>query len=279
MTHADASAVTRRGACERLDPAAFDTASLAQSTEGPLNRSFPPLPDRPTALDACGGSGARRGRPPRGSRRAAPARGGPVAALQRQRDQVVGQPGVLGQQRAVQVGADQVVAPDALEAVAAVVAVALDDAAERTCAPGRGRCGRRGSRSRRAAAARRRGRPRSRRCRSAAGPARAPSQVGEAEAGQPLLAELVAVAEQLVAAADGEQDGAVFDRRRPAPRACSRPCRRRPPAGRGPGRRRCRRGRGRPGRPTRPARRRRRRSRCPRHSQRRCRKTMLPRSA
>ena len=31
--------------------------------------------------------------------------------------------------------------------------------------------------------------------------------------GQPLLAELVAVAEQLVAAADGEQDGAVVDGR------------------------------------------------------------------
>ena len=56
------------------------------------------------------------------------------------------------------------------------------------------------------------------------------------------------MAEQLVAAADGEQGGAVVDRRARAPRACWRPCRRRPCAGRGPGRRRCRRGRGRRGR-------------------------------
>ena len=82
------------------------------------------------------------------------------------------------------------------------------------------------------------------------------AQVGEAEAGQRLLAELVALAEQLVAAADGEQGGAVVDRRGERRRAWSRPCRRRRRAGRGPGRRRCRRGRARPGRSTRPARRR-----------------------
>ena len=55
----------------------------------------------------------------------------PVRRLDRERDQAVGEPGVLGQQRAVQVGADQVEAPDALVAVAAVVAVAVEDAAER----------------------------------------------------------------------------------------------------------------------------------------------------
>ena len=48
-----------------------------------------------------------------------------VAALQGQFDQVVGEPGVLRQERAVEVGADHVVAPDALEAVAAVVAEAV----------------------------------------------------------------------------------------------------------------------------------------------------------
>ena len=78
---------------------------------------------------------------------------------------------------------------------------------------------------------------------------------------QRLLAELVAVAEQLVAAADGEQDGAVVDRRGERLALGLRPCRRRRRAGRGPGRRRCRRGRGRPGRPPRRGRRRRRRSR------------------
>src|ERR1700679_2280416 len=58
-------------------------------------------------------------------------RADPVAALQRQRDQVVCEPGVLGQQRPMQVGADQVVAANPLEAVPGVVAVALDDAPER----------------------------------------------------------------------------------------------------------------------------------------------------
>ena len=39
-------------------------------------------------------------------------------------------------------------------------------------------------------------------------------EVGEPEPGDPLVAELVAVAEQLVAAADGEHRGAVVDRGR-----------------------------------------------------------------
>ncbi len=46
-------------------------------------------------------------------------------------DQPVGEPGVLGQQRPVQVGADDVARPDALVAVAPVVAMALEDPAQR----------------------------------------------------------------------------------------------------------------------------------------------------
>ncbi len=139
---------------------------------------------------------------------------GAVAALQRERDQVVGQPGVLRQQRAVQVGADQVVAAHALEAVAAVVAVALQHPAERLGA---------GAEVGAAAVVLEAGEdPRAAaevdldrdvadqpRARLAHG-----LQLGEPEARQLLLAELVAVAEQLVAAADGEQGGAVVDRRR-----------------------------------------------------------------
>ena len=53
---------------------------------------------------------------------------------ERQLDQAVGEPDVLRQQRAVQVGADHVAAVHALEAVAAVVAVAREHAAERLLA-------------------------------------------------------------------------------------------------------------------------------------------------
>ena len=154
------------------------------------------------------------------------------------------------------------VAADALEAVAAVVAVALDDPAEWLGAGRRGRCGRRGSRSRR------------RRCgplaevdldRDVADQPRAGLahglEVGEAEARDPLVAELVGVAEQLVAAADGEHDGAVRDRGGERLALASRPCRAATSAGRGPGRRRCRSGRGRRGRRARRARRPRARSR------------------
>ena len=56
---------------------------------------------------------------------------------------------VLRQQRAVEVGAEHVVAADPLEPVAPVVAEALDHPAERRRAGRRGACGRRGSRSRR----------------------------------------------------------------------------------------------------------------------------------
>ena len=65
------------------------------------------------------------------------------------------------------------------------------------------------------AAARRRGRPRSTTLPISRGPgSRTVSQVGDPEALDPLVAELVGVAEQLVAAADGEHRGAVVDRGR-----------------------------------------------------------------
>ena len=172
----------------------------------------------------------------------------PVAALERQGDQVVGEPGVLRQQRAVQVGADQVVAPHALEAVVAVVAEAAERPARAAGRRGRGRCGRRGSRSRRGSAAPPPSSASIATLPISRGPgSRTVSRSARPEPRQGLLAELVAVAEQLVAAADGEQDGAVVDRGGERLALGLRPCRRRRRAGRGPGRRRCRRGRGRPG--------------------------------
>src|ERR1700710_3266513 len=54
-----------------------------------------------------------------------------VTALQGQRDQVVGEPGVLRQQRPVQIGAEDVVAEDSLECVLAVVAEPFEEAAGR----------------------------------------------------------------------------------------------------------------------------------------------------
>ena len=55
-----------------------------------------------------------------------------IHAAQRLSDQPIGQPGVLGQQRAVQIGSDHVRArptQDALAAIASVVAVAAQDPA------------------------------------------------------------------------------------------------------------------------------------------------------
>src|SRR3954447_8788711 len=49
-----------------------------------------------------------------------------LAARQRHLDQAIGEPGVLGEQRAMQISADDVVSPDALEAVLAVIAEAAD---------------------------------------------------------------------------------------------------------------------------------------------------------
>ena len=62
--------------------------------------------------------------------------------------------------------------------------------------------------------------------------------------GQLLVAHLVAVAKQLVAAADGQHRRAARRPRRASPRSCPAPCRGPRPPGRGPGRPRCRRGRG-----------------------------------
>ena len=120
----------------------------------------------------------------------------------------------FGQQRSVQVGADHVPAPHALVAVAAVVAVAREHAPERAL-PG-AEIGapavvlEAGDHARR----RRPGRPRSRSCRSAAGPARGRcgGPRARSRAASP-LAQLVGVAEQLVAAADGEHHGATLGRR------------------------------------------------------------------
>ena len=122
--------------------------------------------------------------------------------------------GVLRQQRAVHVGADDGAvrpAADALGAVGAVVAVALEHAPERRGARRRGRSGRRGSRSRRAAPG-----PPGRSSAiamlpSSRGPSsRRVSRSTSPTPGQPLVAQLVAVAEQLQPAADGEHDRAAL---------------------------------------------------------------------
>jgi hypothetical protein len=136
-----------------------------------------------------------------------------VAAAEGELDQVVGEPGVLGQQRAVQVGADQVVAVDALEAVAAVVAEAVQDPAERLGA---------GAEVGAPAVVLEAGENTRRAVdlgldRDVADQPRAlladRLEVGDPQPRQLLLAELVAVAEQLIAAADRQQGGAVVDRR------------------------------------------------------------------
>src|SRR5215207_234941 len=126
--------------------------------------------------------------------------------------QVIGKPGVLGQQRTVDVGAEQVGAVHALEAVAAVVAEALDHATERLgpgAEPG-------------AAAVILKARdyprpgPEVDLDRHVSDQSRAllahGLEVDQPEAGDPLFVELVAVAKELITAADGEQDGAAVDR-------------------------------------------------------------------
>src|SRR3954451_1834687 len=55
----------------------------------------------------------------------------PGVPLESRRDQVIGEPGVLGQQRAVQVGADQIETLPPLPAVPVVVPVSVEDPAER----------------------------------------------------------------------------------------------------------------------------------------------------
>ena len=161
----------------------------------------------------------------------------------------------------MQVGPDHVARVDALEAVAAVVAVPLEHPPERALAAAE--VGppavvlEAGDDARAAAEV---GLDRAVADQPRSGLAHRP-EVDEADARQLLAAELVGVAEQLVAAAHR-----AARRRRARPpragrRASSRPCRARSPPGRGPGRRRCRRGRARPGRARRRCPRRRARSR------------------
>ena len=204
-----------------------------------------------------------------------------LGEAERRGDQPVGEPGVLGKQRAVQVGADH------------VARARRPRVRRRRCCRGpsaRARAARRrpeecapavvleaGEHA--AATAGRRARPRSRRCRSAAGPSRADRvQVDQADAGQRLGAQLVGVAEQLVAAAHGEDHRAAARRPRAARRACARRGRARTASGRGPGRRRCSRCRRRRDQRLAEARGGS-RSRCPRHWQRRSSMIRLPRSA
>ena len=130
---------------------------------------------------------------------------------ERGRGQPVGEPGVLGQQRAVEVRADHGAvraAADALVAAAAVVAVALEHPPERRRAR---------SEPRAAAVVLEAGQHRGSAGdldRDVADQPRAVLadglEVDEADAGQPLVAELVAVAEQLVAAADAEDHRAAL---------------------------------------------------------------------
>ncbi len=72
----------------------------------------------------------------------------PGLSLQRDPDQLVGEPRVLGQDRAVEVGGEDVVADRALGAVLAVVAGARPRSCRRASRPGPGSSGPSGSRSR-----------------------------------------------------------------------------------------------------------------------------------
>jgi hypothetical protein len=143
-----------------------------------------------------------------------PSRARRGAAPDRERDQAVGEPGVLRQQGPVKVGADQIAPFDALAAVGAVVAVTVQDAAEglrpgpEVCAPA-------------VVLEARQHLPAltdvdlDRHVSDQARPGVANRlQIGDAEAGDRSISQLIAVAEQLVAAADGEQSGAILDGRR-----------------------------------------------------------------
>ena len=180
----------------------------------------------------------------------------PATPCKRHLDQVVGEPGVLRQQRPVQVGADRVADPDALEPVPAVVAVAAEDPAQRFRALGQIGTAAVVLEARRGPADRPRGRPRSRRCRSAARRARGRSAGRRGRAPRSARSR----ARSCGRAAGSRRRRRAAPRRRRARRrsrpACWRADPRRPPAGRGPGRRRCRSGRARPGRSRRPGRRR-----------------------
>src|SRR5262245_54026194 len=132
-------------------------------------------------------------------------------AADRERDQPVGEPGILRQEGPVQVGADQVEAPDSLESVAPVVTVTVQDPAERL---------RTRAEVRAPAVVLEPGQhPASlseiHLDRDVADQPRAGFayglEVGDPEAGDRLLAELIAVPEQLIAATDGQERCAVVD--------------------------------------------------------------------
>src|SRR3954454_17063191 len=121
-------------------------------------------------------------------------------------DEPVGETRVLRQQRAVQVGADDVAPAHALEAVAAVVAVAVQHAAQRLLALAEV-----GATAMVLESGQHRERPVEVQLdRDIADQARAGladrAQVDEADAGELLVAELIGVAQQLVAAAHREHD-------------------------------------------------------------------------
>ena len=205
-----------------------------------------------------------------------------ASSAERRRDQPVGEPRVLRQQRAVQVGADDGPADHALDAGRARVAVARAARGPSGCsaapryvrppwfsnpASTRGPS-RPGSSTSIATLPISRG-PSSRTVRRSTSPM----------PGHLLVAELVGVAEQLVAAADGEDRAAVGGRgvQRVALARRRGPARR--AAGRGPGRRRGRRGRGHRGSTSSPRLAGWTSKPIPRHAQRRSSSRMLPRSA
>ncbi len=138
---------------------------------------------------------------------------GPGSPLERGRDQTVGEPGVLRQKRAVQVGADHVLVPHSLVAVLAVVAVAVEHPSER--------CGVRAQVSPSAVVLEPREDPGAvaeiRLDRDVSDQPRARVadrlQVCDPQSRDRLVAQLVAVPEQLVAAAHREQRDALIDRR------------------------------------------------------------------
>ena len=182
---------------------------------------------------------------------------------ERGRDQPVGEPGVLGEQRTVQVGADHVAAADALVAAVPVVAVPLQDASQ-----GRSRARawsvRRGSQTRPApAAGPARAPPRWPRCRSGEGlgcePSRGRSARPRAASPRPAGRSARAAGSRRTPRAPRLRDAAAACRssRLDSPRSIGTA------PGHGPGRHPCRRGRRRQGQAARPDRRREGRSRVP----------------
>ena len=206
--------------------------------------------DDPAAQSPAARPRARRARRPRGGRRAAPASG---VEAERGGGQPVGEPGVLGQQRAVQVGADarcRAAAAHALEAASGRRCRGPCRTRPSGCAPGPRRV--RPPWFSKPASTRGAVRPSSTSIATlpiSRGPSsRTVSRSTRPTPGQPLVAELVAVAEQLVAAADAEDHGAAVGRGVQRVALDGREVLARRAPGRGPGRRRGRRGRARPGR-------------------------------